>query len=216
MSVLGLRRIKESWFTNYIANVGEFDKTSQSEMQNVYNQYGFEIEPTTFTLEGITATLLGLTTTFAYIESEFLPNTTKWVGKVFLNGAEMYVAPDSNIFTDIIRQFTITATPNSTVDEWLLANTEAVIEKDYLIKSSTLTAIADAIRSKDGTTEAILTEEMATKIGAIELPIPKEISTEAEMTALLSTEAVGSVYKYIGTTGVYENGTLYIIEEDGA
>jgi hypothetical protein len=42
------------------------------------------------------------------------------------------------------------------------------------------------------------------------LPIP--ISTEAEMTALLETAEVGSVYKYTGTAGTYENGALYVVE----
>lgn len=168
MGVLGLRRIKESWFTNYIANVGEFDKTSQSEMQNVYNQYGFEIEPTTITVNGITATLLGLTTTFAYIESEVLPNTISWVGKVNLNGAEMYTTTDADTFTDIIRQFTVTATPNSTVDEWLLANTEAVEDKEYLEKASWYKSVADAIRSKKGTTEPILRDDFPSAIEGIE------------------------------------------------
>jgi hypothetical protein len=39
-----------------------------------------------------------------------------------------------------------------------------------------------------------------------------EVSTEAEMTALLGTAEVGSVYKYVGATGTYENGGLYIVE----
>lgn len=42
--------------------------------------------------------------------------------------------------------------------------------------------------------------------------VPK-ISTEAEMTALLETAEVGSVYKYVGeSTDAYENGGLYIVE----
>lgn len=44
-------------------------------------------------------------------------------------------------------------------------------------------------------------------------PIPAEIATEAEMTALLEIAEVGSVYKYTGTTGTYESGALYIVEE---
>lgn len=39
-----------------------------------------------------------------------------------------------------------------------------------------------------------------------------EIPTEAEMTALLSSAEVGSIYKYTGTTGTYENGVLYVVE----
>ncbi len=44
--------------------------------------------------------------------------------------------------------------------------------------------------------------------------LPIEISTEAEMTALLETAEVGAVYKYIGeSTNAYTNGSLYIVEE---
>ena len=39
-----------------------------------------------------------------------------------------------------------------------------------------------------------------------------EIGTEVQMTALLETAEVGSIYKYTGTTGIYENGALYIVE----
>lgn len=46
--------------------------------------------------------------------------------------------------------------------------------------------------------------------------IPIEVSTEAEMTALLTSGEVGGVYKYTGTTGTYENGALYVLEEEEA
>ena len=45
-------------------------------------------------------------------------------------------------------------------------------------------------------------------------PLPIEVSTEAEMTALLTSGEVGGVYKYTGTTGTYENGALYVLEEE--
>lgn len=45
-------------------------------------------------------------------------------------------------------------------------------------------------------------------------PLPVEVSTEAEMTALLESGEVGGVYKYTGTTGTYENGALYVLEEE--
>lgn len=45
-------------------------------------------------------------------------------------------------------------------------------------------------------------------------PLPIEISTETEMTALLETAEVGSVYKFTGeTTDTYENGAIYVLEE---
>lgn len=49
----------------------------------------------------------------------------------------------------------------------------------------------------------------------VEIANPVEISTEAEMNALLENGETGGVYKYTGeTTGVYENGALYILEVD--
>ena len=45
-------------------------------------------------------------------------------------------------------------------------------------------------------------------------PLPTEVSTEAEMTALLTSGEVGGVYKYTGTTGTYENGALYVLENN--
>lgn len=48
-------------------------------------------------------------------------------------------------------------------------------------------------------------------------PLPIEVSTEAEMTALLTSGEIGGVYKYVGeTTDAYENGALYVLEEETA
>ena len=44
-------------------------------------------------------------------------------------------------------------------------------------------------------------------------PLPVEVATESEMTALLETAPLGSVYKYVGESGTYENGELYILRE---
>ena len=47
----------------------------------------------------------------------------------------------------------------------------------------------------------------------VDSPLPIEVSTEAEMNALLATADVGSIYKYTGeNTDTYENGALYIVE----
>lgn len=44
-------------------------------------------------------------------------------------------------------------------------------------------------------------------------PLPIEVSTEAEMTALLESGEIGGIYKYTGEMGTYENGALYVLEE---
>ena len=41
---------------------------------------------------------------------------------------------------------------------------------------------------------------------------PIEISTDAEMEAVLTSDNVGKVYKFTGTTGTYTNGDLYVVE----
>jgi hypothetical protein len=62
-------------------------------------------------------------------------------------------------------------------------------------------------------------KQMATDIvvtvpEAIDSPLPTEVSTEAEMTALLESGEVGGVYKYMGeTTDAYENRALYVLEK---
>lgn len=42
--------------------------------------------------------------------------------------------------------------------------------------------------------------------------LPLEITTEAEMAALLESGQIGAIYKYTGETGTYENGCLYMLE----
>ena len=115
--------------------------------------------------------------------------------------------------------------------------------ENYSIKKSTLTSIADSVRSKTGKTDLILTENISAEIDSIIRPYgsitinengvadvtnyatatvsvaePVEVSSEAEMTAILeSATAEGGIYKYVGTTtDTYENGALYIIEKEDA
>lgn len=48
-------------------------------------------------------------------------------------------------------------------------------------------------------------------------PLPIEIGTEEEMTAILNAATVndvGAVYKYTGNTNKYTKGELYIIAEE--
>lgn len=59
-----------------------------------------------------------------------------------------------------------------------------------------------------------VTDKASVNVNVADNPLPIEVSTEAEMNALLETAEVGSVYKYTGeTTDTYENGALYVVEE---
>ena len=76
-----------------------------------------------------------------------------------------------------------------------------------------LTAIGNSVRSKTGDTNLLTLDEMATAIENISNSgTPIEISTDIEMETVLSSENVGKVYKFTGTTGTYINGDLYIVE----
>ena len=75
-----------------------------------------------------------------------------------------------------------------------------------------LTNIADAIRTVEGSTNAINPQDFEAKITALKLSVPIEISTDAGMEAVLTSDNVGKVYKFTGTTGTYTNGDLYIVE----
>lgn len=41
--------------------------------------------------------------------------------------------------------------------------------------------------------------------------LPIEVTTEAQMDAL----PIGAVFRYVGESGTYENGALYVVEESG-
>ena len=75
-----------------------------------------------------------------------------------------------------------------------------------------LTNIADAIRTVEGSTNAINPQDFEAKITALKLSVPIEISTDAGIEAVLTSDNVGKVYKFTGTTGTYTNGDLYIVE----
>lgn len=75
-----------------------------------------------------------------------------------------------------------------------------------------LTNIADAIRTVEGSTNTINPQDFEAKITALKLSVPIEISTDAEMEAVLTSDNVGKVYKFTGTSDTYTNGDLYVVE----
>lgn len=114
--------------------------------------------------------------------------------------------------------------------DWLYANADyeeflpdiptGDIDPDmYTIAGETLRSIADSIRGKTGKTEEIFVSDYASEIDSIAIDensaVPIEVSTEVEMTALLTSGEVGGVYRYVGTTGTYENGALYLLTDPG-
>ena len=118
----------------------------------------------------------------------------------------------------------ITVTEETEVDEdfatWFTENTEAVSTEPETPTAESVKAKIQSLINKANTTTgksdtdltgAVLSLAEGYGVGE-DSPLPIEVATEAEMTALLETADVGSVYKYTGTTGTYENGALYVVE----
>lgn len=96
----------------------------------------------------------------------------------------------------------------------------------YLIKKSTLTAMADAIRAKDGTIGTIDPANFATKIGAIETSVAPTISVSSSglitatsgdksATKQLTTQAAttitpGTSSQTAVSSGRYTTGNIYV------
>ena len=81
------------------------------------------------------------------------------------------------------------------------------------LKSDIKDYIDEQLGDIDSALDAIL-DIQNSLIGGGDSPLPIEVASEEEMTALLETEEVGSVFKYVGeTTDTYTKGELYIVEE---
>ena len=76
-----------------------------------------------------------------------------------------------------------------------------------------LTDVANAIRTKKGTTGTINPQNFSSEIASISTNAVTEVATAAAMNALLVEANVGKYYKFTGTTDSnYTNGDLYLVE----
>lgn len=90
----------------------------------------------------------------------------------------------------------------------IVANTEQLKVGVYVENLSTTTSAVIPCRL------SVLCDSKTEAEGTVIIPgaLLIEVPTEAGMTALLTSGKVGSVCKYTGTTGTYENGALYLLE----
>lgn len=73
----------------------------------------------------------------------------------------------------------------------------------------------EELRTSGGSVDVdSIVEQVLAKLPS-DSPLPIEILTETEMTAILeNATSAGAVYKYMGETGTYTQGELYIIQEE--
>lgn len=90
---------------------------------------------------------------------------------------------------------------------------ETAIEEAREEVGAAIDDVNSALGDIDSALDSIL-DIQNSLIGGVDSPLPIEVATEEEMTDLLETEEVGSVFKYTGeTTDTYTKGELYIVEE---
>lgn len=105
----------------------------------------------------------------------------------------------------------VTANGTVTADEGYDGLSQVIVNvpsEEPTLEDITITENGEYTPSGDGYSKVTVNVE------AEDSPLPIEVSTEAEMTALLESGEVGGVYKYTGTSGTYENGALYVLEVD--
>ena len=80
-----------------------------------------------------------------------------------------------------------------------------------ICNKSDLVNIANSVRTKLGVTNLYYVSDLSGAIDSIAVT-PIEISTDAGMEAVLTSNNVGKVYKFTGTSDTYTNGDLYVVE----
>ena len=121
---------------------------------------------------------------------------------VNIDGTKLYYSPDS----DGYYQFAYGILPTVETKSFVIPT---VVESDITqetTESETIVTIH----------VGYISEPITLTMPPVTTGFPLEVSTEAEMTAVLSNVAasdIGKIYKYTGTTGTYTQGELYILQE---
>ena len=103
-----------------------------------------------------------------------------------------------------IRQGKVAVTDSGLTTGTMIDEGGTVIPEGYVKPSGNLHI------TKNGSFD--VTDKESVSVNVVNVPMPVEVLTETYMTALLDTAEVGSVYRYMGPTGIYEHGALYVVE----
>lgn len=142
------------------------------------------------------------------------------------SGSQLYASAFESWLFDTIEITGGMEVKNAELIEWFSANFELIsapaptdvvtIEYNGSVIASLKAGQTATLTCKDKPMHTDVVVSVPNEMGGgggADSPLPIEIATEAEMTVLLRSGEVGGVYKYTGTTGTYENGALYVLEE---
>ena len=144
-------------------------------------------------------------------------NTTpKWTDFNDINGGEQFsrklTAEDLNALAQNIAYLYNNAGENEYLGEW---EEGVAYKKGAIVRDNG--NIYLCIKDADGalTTNTTYWQKLNEGGSVVEdSPLPIKVGSEIEMNALLTNGTVGGVYQYTGTTGTYENGALYVLENN--
>lgn len=116
--------------------------------------------------------------------------------------------------TFIDHETTLTAAHLQHIEDGIVMAFEEIAKVSQLLPKTAEVGQIIKVSEVDANGNIVAMEAVNLSDELEDTPMPAEVTTEAEMTALLETAEVGAVYKYAGETGTYENGALYIISEE--
>ena len=143
-------------------------------------------------------------------------SSPKWTDFNSINGGQQFSnnlsAQDLNALAENIAYLYNNAGENEYLGEW---EEGVAYKKGAIVRDNG--NIYLCIKDADGavTTNTTYWQKLNEGGSVVEdSPLPIKVGSEIEMNALLTNGTVGGVYQYTGTTGTYENGALYVLEND--
>lgn len=206
------------------------DETALYKMGDTYYKYSDAFKDIIIVQSGVAQSLVGAYTQFG-LALELYYVKTRPTENIKVTSAEtemyLYYVEDED---DVLLYVSGELTGSDTTD-WMsittlmgMTNGGAITNISQATGNDTMYALVDngwkAYASPSGSKtitengKGINVAQFATvDVEVPDSPLPIEVSTESQMNSLLNTAEVGSVYKYTGTSGTYENGALYVVEE---
>lgn len=208
----GIRDKRE--FNDTLNDIEAFVPMSEGSLETIYHETGFAIEPITLddgvTVDGLTCAC------YLYAANLGGENGQAIIIRKLIDGQRIYGYVSREELLEVgITDFTVISTANSTVDEWLLANTKTVgpTEVTFTTISAKIRSLISKSNAKTGVNNADLTTAVDKLIAGYGTGIDTSDATATAdtmldgYTAYIDGEKIeGNIPTYDGS---FEGGSAY-------